>query len=475
VKTLLGVSVNKIDTYKYVRQLRSVIKWIQSGARGTIVAATGFGKSFLGFLAIKKLDKLKPGATTIIIVPTIPLKEQWESQIIDLRLPNVSVYVVNTIALKDIHYKCDLLIVDEVHLMAAEQFSRIFHLVKYTWILGLTATLKRMDGKEVFIKSYAPVVDSISQKEAIENGWISDYIEINLQVPLMRAETEQLAALDKTVSYYMSKFGNFGAMQSCMSLDNAKTYARQHYPSAHQDTKSKEIQKWSILGNRSVQARKEFLYNTERKVDAAVELIKEFDLKTITFSQSTAFADTLRSKLGDIATAYHSNIESEYQEITKKKKYKTKKAADKFALSKKGKVSPLVDEFEVKWKELKKFGVKSLKDQSISKFKDNRSKVSVICTARALDQGFDVADTELGIDASRTSNPTQHQQRVGRTARNFTYKNGTKKRGVFINLYIPNSADERWLRNCQVDCEDRVIQMYSVSECVEFITKLLKS
>ena len=41
MKTLLGVSVHKIDTRKYVRQLRSVIKWIQSGARGTIVAATG--------------------------------------------------------------------------------------------------------------------------------------------------------------------------------------------------------------------------------------------------------------------------------------------------------------------------------------------------------------------------------------------------------------------------------------------------
>ena len=475
MKTLLGVSIHKIDKRKYVRQLRSVIKWIQSGARGTIVAATGIGKSYMAFLAIRKLSKLKPGSSTIIIVPTIPLKEQWESQIIDLRLPNVSVYVVNTIALKDIQYKCDLLVIDESHLYAAEQFSNIFHLVNYTWILSLTATLKRMDGKEDLIKSYAPVVDSISQKEAVENGWISDYIEINLQVPLMRLETEKLAALDKTVSYYMSKFGNFGAMQSCMSLDNAKTYARQHYPSAHQDTRSKEIQKWSILGNRAVQARKEFLYNTERKVDAAVELIKEFDLKTITFSQSTAFADTLKSKLGEIATVYHSNIESEYQEVTKKKRYKTKKAANKFASSKKGRVVPVVDEFEVKWKQRKKFGIKALKDQSISKFKDNRSKVSVICTARALDQGFDVADTELGIDGSRTSNPTQHIQRTGRIARNFTYKNGTKKRGVFINLYIPNSADERWLKNCQVDNEDGVIWMYSVSECVEFITKLLKS
>jgi hypothetical protein len=34
----------------------------------------------------------------------------------------------------------------------------------------LTGTIERLDGKEIIIKQYAPVCDTISMNEAIENG-----------------------------------------------------------------------------------------------------------------------------------------------------------------------------------------------------------------------------------------------------------------------------------------------------------------
>lgn len=37
----------------------------------------------------------------------------------------------------------------------------------------LTGTMERLDGKEVIIKQYAPVCDTITMDEAIENGWVS--------------------------------------------------------------------------------------------------------------------------------------------------------------------------------------------------------------------------------------------------------------------------------------------------------------
>jgi superfamily II DNA or RNA helicase len=40
-------------------------------------------------------------------------------------------------------------------------------------ILCLTATLQRLDGKEVLIKQYAPVCDSITLSEAQGEGWVS--------------------------------------------------------------------------------------------------------------------------------------------------------------------------------------------------------------------------------------------------------------------------------------------------------------
>ena len=46
----------------------------------------------------------------------------------------------------------------------------IFECVDYQMILGLTATIERLDGKETLVKSYAPVCDEITIEEATANG-----------------------------------------------------------------------------------------------------------------------------------------------------------------------------------------------------------------------------------------------------------------------------------------------------------------
>jgi len=55
-------------------------------------------------------------------------------------------------------------------LFASDTFSKIFEVVEYSMILCLTATLQRLDGKEVIIKKYAPVCDTITLVEAESNG-----------------------------------------------------------------------------------------------------------------------------------------------------------------------------------------------------------------------------------------------------------------------------------------------------------------
>lgn len=40
-------------------------------------------------------------------------------------------------------------------------------------ILCLTATLERLDGKEIILKERCPVVDVISFEEATSNGWVA--------------------------------------------------------------------------------------------------------------------------------------------------------------------------------------------------------------------------------------------------------------------------------------------------------------
>lgn len=415
--------------------------------------------------------KLNPDSSCIIVVPTTPLKGQWEKGLKSIGVTNFEVYVINTIALNTKIYTTDLLVVDEIHLYASTEFIKLFRLVKYKWILGLTATIERLDGKEAILKKFCPIADEISHEECVLNGWVSETIEINLSVPLSRKEVEEMEIIDKSIRYYMARFGDFDIMRSCMILENAKSYARMYYKSEDPNEKAKEILVWAIQGNRFIKKRQEFLYNTQRKIDVSAFLIKELGLKTITFSQSTAFADSLTKSLGKSAVSFHSNLEPKIIVTTKTKEFKTLVAAKKYSSLYPNSKIVSKDTHVVEWQENKKVGKKYLLDDALKKFKDNRTGVTTICTAKSLDQGADIPDAELGLEAARTSNPTQRRQRRGRICRKFTYKNGKEKTGVYISLYIPNTQDEKWLRSCQKGANP--LWFEDPVECVNFIKKSL--
>jgi len=481
MNTMINVPVNELDTQRYVRQLRCVVRWKQlTKARGTVEAATGFGKSTIGSIIKAKMQKMqstKHNGRAIIVVPTTPLKKQWEQVMKKLGLyVNIEVHVINTVALTEGFYRdCDLLVIDEIHLMAADKFSRIFQRIKYSWILGLTATLSRLDGKEQILKRYAPICDTITQKEAISRGWISDFIEFNLAVPVSRAESEKQLALNKEIRYFMSKFGDFNVMLSCLKRANAKLYAEQH------DYDEKDVMKWARQGMRVVKERKRLLEMPQRKIDTAVDLINEFKLKTITFSQAADFADAIVEKLGDKAMPYHSNVQSKTIMVEKEKHYKTEKGANSAMVKLKNSegvsnVHLANQGLSVRWKQLKKVSGNTLSAQAMDSFMNN--KTSVLCSAKALDQGFDDPSVQLGVDGSRSINPTQHTQRTGRVARNYILPNGKKAPKIYVNLYIPdwsvpNSRDEKKLRQCQIKNAENVVWVDDLNELKEMLHAIL--
>ena len=58
------------------RQKEGVRKWVSAGGKGTLVYATGVGKTRTASMAIRLLLKSKPNAKIRIIVPTNVLKKQ---------------------------------------------------------------------------------------------------------------------------------------------------------------------------------------------------------------------------------------------------------------------------------------------------------------------------------------------------------------------------------------------------------------
>ena len=155
------------------RQLEGIKKWTNAGGKGTWVWGTGIGKTRGTLTLIQKLIKVNPKLFVLIIVPTDFLKEQWQRQLIEWNMfLNCKVEIINS-AIKN-EWSCDLLVQDECHQYVSETFKKIFEVVSYKMILCLTGTLERLDGKEILIKKYAPVCDTITLEEASKNGWVAN-------------------------------------------------------------------------------------------------------------------------------------------------------------------------------------------------------------------------------------------------------------------------------------------------------------
>lgn len=465
----------KFDKLKYIRQLRGVVRWKQAKGKGTLEWATGVGKTVAAQIVLNKMRKTRE-LKGIVVVPTIQLRQQWEKGL-KACCPNVDVdvYVVNTIALKQKLYSCDVLIIDEMHKMAADEFSTIFNKIKYRFTLGLTATLERLDGKHDLLVDKAPVCDTISQQDAIDNGWIADFIEFNLAVPLTRAEVKQQVQLGNQIRFFMSKFDNFDHMISCMHAGNAANYAASH---GHDP---KEVIKWATQGLRNIHKRKEMIDDAERKIDVAEKLIKRFGVRTMTFSQSTTFAIELAKRLGKDATQYHTKVPSADVMVSKSKMVKTGKGVLglKKRLKAKGcnyiRSTERDGQWHVSWRQpVRKSGARiceeGLEDFIAGKYK-------WLISAKALDQGTDVDDVILGVDTSRSENKTQHTQRTGRVARNFKLPDGTFATKVYVNIYIPDwsvpgSKDEQKLLKCQNGAN--VYEVDDVDELIESLEKIIE-
>lgn len=160
-------------------------------------------KTRTAIMAISLLVKHSPEAYIIICVPTQYLKEQWEAELEKYSLVNnCDVIIINTIIKHE--YTCDLLCCDEVHRFSGDTFRQVFDTVKYSMILCLTATLIRLDGKEVIIKEHAPVCDTITLEEAERNGWVSP---VKNYLVLLNVDLTKYKELDKKFNSYFAFFG----------------------------------------------------------------------------------------------------------------------------------------------------------------------------------------------------------------------------------------------------------------------------
>lgn len=337
------------------RQKQCLAKWLKSGGAATVVACTGFGKTRVALNLISAFVKRNDQSSSLIVVPTEPLKEQWIDEL-DKRglLDNARVEIINTVVKYD--WTCDLLVADEIHLMAADTFSKVFEKVSYKNILGLTATFERLDGKEVLISKYAPVCDTIDITLAEKNGWVAPHREY---LVLLDVDLKEYNELTKEFNQCFAQFNwDFNLAMNCATdIIKCRAYAKKM--GLDGNTVMGVAQKW----NRAMHKRKEFIYNHPKKMEIARKIIDaRADRKCITFSSTISQAESF-----GFGWVLHS----------KKKPKENKKTIEEF----------------------------------------NAADMGYLHTSKAADQGLDCKGINLEIILHTDSSKTRKTQRIGRAIR----------------------------------------------------------
>lgn len=391
------------------RQDESVTKWLKANGKGTIVAATGVGKTVIAVKCIKKVRSKYPNMSVLVVVPTSQLRDQWESELKRWEVAeNTAVRVMmgasKFIEDEALRLKADMLIIDEAHRINAEGISHIFENVAFTKILGLTATFERLDGRHEILAKYAPVVDTITMQEALLNGWVAkykDYVvlidvdDLSVYQDLEAQFNTHFEFFDRDFQLVMSMVGPTGFINKIKYRDAicAKT-----------DLDKKEVLKAiNIHANgfvRVLQSRKKFVQEHPKKLAVAEEIIQARpNSKIITFSANTKVAESFSS--GYVYTG-------------KEGKKKNRMTLEEFSKLPAGQLN----------------------------------------TVKLAEEGMNLPDLSVGIMLGVNSSKTKAVQTLGRVVRL-----AKGKTAEFFTLVINDTVEAKWMQNSRIDDNFEVIDV----------------
>ena len=183
-------------------QQEALTAWRENDRQGSVILPTGSGKTFLAVQAIADAN-----VSTLVVVPTIDLMNQWHSTLTNAfgdQLPdgvgvlgggshNVTNITVTTYdsAYRYINEYGDqfgLLVVDEVHHLPAPTYQQIPEMTIAPYRLGLTATYERADGAHEELENLLGTVVYQEEVDELAGEYLSEYETIHLQVELTDEE-----------------------------------------------------------------------------------------------------------------------------------------------------------------------------------------------------------------------------------------------------------------------------------------------
>lgn len=447
-----------IDETKYERQKLAAERWRNSKGIGCLNLTPRFGKTYLAIHFIINAHLTKSSLNNIIIlVHSEVIAKHWKDNL-NVHGENLNdrvvIYTANSLNSSD-QLNCTLLIVDEPQKFITDNRKLMVDgsIIKHTYRLALSGT----PPKDQWFRELYPIVDTITEDEAIDRCWIAKFVEYNYLLDLTDEDKIRYSTFSEPISETLNLFrdkhklfarpgggyifeDDFDLIRSCSSGKSTpnlrgdfiyimydqvcNTLATLMGWSTNVDITTEYGKDRNDYWNPNaihtraktfiefIKKRNDILINNSIKLNAVKEIVSAFHLTTICFNESIDFVEKVNDMVNDIdnfkdykSIAYHSKIESRpIIDSNTGEFYKYKSG------TKKG--------------EPKLFGQKAIKDITIEGVRNGT--YQFLSTAKSLDEGLDIPSIEQVICTAGSTNPMTYQQRTAR--------------GKTVDIYNPNKV-----------------------------------
>jgi superfamily II DNA or RNA helicase len=315
-------------------QNRAFEEWADAGYRGIMEMATGTGKTVVGLDAIERTyHDRNPQASVEVLVTahTTTLKNQWKAEInANLGVDTSAAHMessdgcnIRVVTPQDINEnfdqynarRYDLIIVDEVHhYHNTEGWGQVMTLTADR-ILGLSAEISGRT-RAAITDTLGPVVFEYSQQEAISDGIVPEFEWQLHPIGLTKQEQDEYERLTQVINGLFRDIKSHTVTTELAQKHNIQIDNLGDYFDLQAQIEQEPPEKWKQL-DRCIRKRREIVYKSENAIDTAQQIAQKYadkNIKTIIFTMSIETADAITEDI-DSAKTLHSNRDCNKNEI----------------------------------------------------------------------------------------------------------------------------------------------------------------
>jgi len=259
-------------------------EFIDKGFFGIFHVAPRVGKIKITLNCLNTKDDV------IIAYPEVNIKKSWQDDIKKWKFKSKKIKYSTYMSFKKIDNPCDVLILDEIHLMSEAQMDSVAKYIKkfnIQKVLGLSGTLSDRTQEDLLKRLKLKVLVEYSISEAIKDGIVTDY---KIDVHYTPLSTVKDIKIEWTGGTFMtSEKGSFDSLSK--KIDSISNY---------NDFRARKQLKFNRL------MRMGLIKKSRAKIQLTKDLIAVYGKKRIlVFCGLTEIADSLG------ITSYHSKNESD--------------------------------------------------------------------------------------------------------------------------------------------------------------------